>query len=652
MTLFARNVAALACAVALLAGSSGALGDVMVVPGPTSFVDMRVRGNVRVEHGGFMFPSWCEKKHRAVGGDFPGPTDPPAAGDWTVDGSALALIDDDNFSRGRSFAEFGYGYAGLRTDLLVKSRSEGFTTSESPGDGDFFGDPDDGIAATPIESEIAGRIQMYLASDDPLDLPGPYNVTLVLNLSGEGLLESGDAEALMSHIIRVTPTDPDYGPELVFNGSLMTPPNITPFQAQLIVTYRDVPLVPDSETPVALVELGMPFSVSPDCGISVGVPGLFTSVKGRTDDPDIFTSEAFSRFDTTLSLRLNAQRASEPSTLFADTFDVSANSNDVNFEHDMGRQSGILAPATYFEEDSTATGGTFDHHTQVDNPSLPDTLRMVSDAPAGPNTAVVSPNQNFLVPGFEIQHYHVELNPAGPGHEASDDVWAGFNFGSTQGTVFFDAKTTGVLVRPDGGFSVFDNGTEVANGGLTPKGETEFYSIDVDVDFRSGAWSLAIDDAPIAAGIHGEYSTNYLNLTYYSSTASTGQQIGHFDNLLVTGMIPEPLALPGDFNKDGVVDAADYAVWRKLLGQVGPLLAADHTGLGGIPDGTVDQLDFNLWRANFGETLGAGAGSRMRASGVATADPAVPEASALALWLLGGQLLVTRRLARFRSGHP
>jgi hypothetical protein len=43
-------------------------------------------------------------------------------------------------------------------------------------------------------------------------------------------------------------------------------------------------------------------------------------------------------------------------------------------------------------------------------------------------------------------------------------------------------------------------------------------------------------------------------------------------------------ALAGDFNQDGVVDGADYVVWRKGLGT------------------TYDQEDFQVWRSNFGAT--------------------------------------------------
>jgi hypothetical protein len=61
--------------------------------------------------------------------------------------------------------------------------------------------------------------------------------------------------------------------------------------------------------------------------------------------------------------------------------------------------------------------------------------------------------------------------------------------------------------------------------------------------------------------------------------------------------------MPGDFDVSGVVDAADYIVWRKLTGQTGAGLAADGTGPDGVPDGTVDERDYNLWRANFGKSI-------------------------------------------------
>lgn len=77
--------------------------------------------------------------------------------------------------------------------------------------------------------------------------------------------------------------------------------------------------------------------------------------------------------------------------------------------------------------------------------------------------------------------------------------------------------------------------------------------------------------------------------------------------------------LPGDFNDDGVVDAADYVVWRNALG-TGATLPNDNTPGSGIDD-------YETWRANFGRT----ATSAIPGAG---ASQAVPEPQALVLAIL------------------
>jgi hypothetical protein len=78
--------------------------------------------------------------------------------------------------------------------------------------------------------------------------------------------------------------------------------------------------------------------------------------------------------------------------------------------------------------------------------------------------------------------------------------------------------------------------------------------------------------------------------------------------------------LQGDFNRDGMVDSADYVVWRKTLNQT----VTRGNGADGDANGIVQQADFNIWRANFGATSG----------GVALAPATVPEPSAAILILL------------------
>jgi hypothetical protein len=85
--------------------------------------------------------------------------------------------------------------------------------------------------------------------------------------------------------------------------------------------------------------------------------------------------------------------------------------------------------------------------------------------------------------------------------------------------------------------------------------------------------------------------------------------------------------IPGDFNFDGYVDAADYVVWRKGLGT------------------TYTQSDFDVWRANFGRAVpGAGAGAGVGDSG--DASTAVPEPSAILLAILGLLAALRQRVSR------
>jgi hypothetical protein len=88
-----------------------------------------------------------------------------------------------------------------------------------------------------------------------------------------------------------------------------------------------------------------------------------------------------------------------------------------------------------------------------------------------------------------------------------------------------------------------------------------------------------------------------------------------------------PATLPGDFNTNGTVDAADYIVWRNGLGT------------------TYTQADYNTWRANFGRSAVAAA-----TVAVGNSIPAVPEPTAASLLLIGPALMLAWRL-RDVSGH-
>jgi hypothetical protein len=78
-------------------------------------------------------------------------------------------------------------------------------------------------------------------------------------------------------------------------------------------------------------------------------------------------------------------------------------------------------------------------------------------------------------------------------------------------------------------------------------------------------------------------------------------------------------ALPGDYNQNGTVDAADYVVWRKTLGTS---VTPPFTGADGDGDSSIGPGDYDVWTENFGETVQLDAAtevSSMIASGAAIA---------------------------------
>jgi beta-xylosidase len=106
-------------------------------------------------------------------------------------------------------------------------------------------------------------------------------------------------------------------------------------------------------------------------------------------------------------------------------------------------------------------------------------------------------------------------------------------------------------------------------------------------------------------------------------------------------LIPPPPDLPGDYNNDGTVDAADYIVWRDTLGSTTDL-RADGTG-----NLVVDGNDLRVWRAHFGNTTSAQANAAFGAT--------LPEPGSAPLILFFASWLIVRHRwpdTKGRQGDP
>jgi autotransporter-associated beta strand protein len=137
----------------------------------------------------------------------------------------------------------------------------------------------------------------------------------------------------------------------------------------------------------------------------------------------------------------------------------------------------------------------------------------------------------------------------------------------------------------------------------------------LDLDFVGGPDvidSLFIDGISQATGTWGATGSG----AQFTSDLLAGTGL-----LQVTTFVPPPLS--GDYNEDGVVDAADYVVWRDNLGSETALPNDDTVGVG--PD------DYDRWKAHFGETNLGGTGS--------AASSGVPEPHSVCLFAIAYTVL-------------
>jgi Dockerin type I domain len=141
-------------------------------------------------------------------------------------------------------------------------------------------------------------------------------------------------------------------------------------------------------------------------------------------------------------------------------------------------------------------------------------------------------------------------------------------------------------------------------------------------------------DSMLAAG-----SSIYLGHAYDKSVDGRDLQFHYGSgNVDVVGAVeyapfePTSSMVPGDYNGNGVVDAADYTVWRDHLGQTYQLTNEDPNNM----DGQVTSADYAFWKAHFGETA---------AGGGALTQHAVPEPVTVCLLLFAVLAILSRRFA-------
>ena len=171
---------------------------------------------------------------------------------------------------------------------------------------------------------------------------------------------------------------------------------------------------------------------------------------------------------------------------------------------------------------------------------------------------------------------------------------------------------------------------------LMDETQTATQQIHMEFDFvRSGINSLQrlsrlTGQVEIVSLIHDGGSLYHLD---FSLDGGTGDLFKYNTGAPFIGsFVVNPL--PGDYNRDGAVDTADYIVWRKTMGQY----VTRGDGADGDGDGIIGAGDKTFWRQRFGNTSGGG--------GETSANAPEPGVMVLACIVGVGLLVLTHRTRR------
>lgn len=221
---------------------------------------------------------------------------------------------------------------------------------------------------------------------------------------------------------------------------------------------------------------------------------------------------------------------------------------------------------------------------------------------------------------------------------ADDRLNAKFGMQADQIRVYglgYDTNDDGQFALDDDGFTQFD-ADGIAYGsapliGIPALGDGDFYTegwefdfwhygVGVGNPFDGGHWlssPVGIVDRKLVNGV-------------WDGWAFQDRDEPPFDAFPVDPVAVHSPYPPGDFNRDTLVDAVDYELWKSRFGSM------DHAAIDANGNGVVDSADYTIWRDNY---CTVAANSSAPAGGAA-----VPEPTAAVLMMITWLMMCFPRL--------
>jgi hypothetical protein len=191
-------------------------------------------------------------------------------------------------------------------------------------------------------------------------------------------------------------------------------------------------------------------------------------------------------------------------------------------------------------------------------------------------------------------------------------------------------------ITVQGNFFQFSAGTlEIELGGLTP--DTQYDRLIATGNaFLNGKLRIGFQNSFVPAA-----GNSFTILTAASITGNFSLfELPQLNEGLVWNVAKSATSISlsiasADYNRNGIVDAADYTLWRKTRNtNVTPFAGADGNG-----DGIINDLDYTVWRSNIGNRRGTVSGAGSFLEGGAVPEPS----SALALMATAALFAASRR---------